>query len=451
MDLVSNFSYEGKLTKINVQGTNDKPLFQASQVGNLLELSNIRESIKDFDETEKCTLEIIGPCGGMLNATFLTEVGLYRLLCSSRKPIAKIFKKWIVHVLVEARQNATLQAQRVIAEATTQARLAIEEVTRALETEREAAAGVRAELERYRTITYDEVRLDDNLYINKERSESHNKKHKVGKSKNVGRRLRESQTASASGVVNLYQRACFNAPICEKMINVVMQRYHISSNGGTEHYNNEYQHTIDVVDSAAVYIDTVASTTEHMTRQDFFAKLIENFKKEGETPNRITAPYWETEHDHPLRLTNGGNAEEEVGGDLTNNGIENGALGLTPEVSPLFESEASTSTMQPNTRATEELIDSWLNRVIEFTGNKNSDKVHFHDARINEMRTTFVSRHPTVRCEAADLVLRIKTFINQRNSAGVVWKDSTKVKDVEGRQIMYNNVACGVRLRMRDM
>ena len=59
--------------------------------------------------------------------------------------------------------------------------------------------------------------------------------------------------------------------------------------------------------------------------------------------------------------------------------------------------------------------------------------------------------HPFARCVHADLVPCIKTFINQHNGNGVVWKDSTKVKDVEGKQVTYNNVACGVRLRMRDM
>ena len=276
----------------------------------------------------------------------------------------------------------------------------------------------------------------DTLCVCKSQSKSRNKSYIIGESKAMDMKLKNAQTTGNRVVANVYARKCYNADICADIINVVMKRNNISNDGLTS--TNEYRHTFDVLDSAAVYIDTVASMTEHMTRKDFFAKLVENLTKEGETPNRTNTSYCETDHARPLQLTNGENVEGEDGSDLVG-------------IRPLYESAASTSTMQSNTRATAQLIGDWLNLSIELTGNKNKDRVHFHDTRLNTMHAAFMQMHPFARCVPADLVPCIKTFINQHNGNGVVWKDSTKVKDVEGKQVTYNNVGCGVRLRMRDM
>jgi hypothetical protein len=54
MDIARAFSDSGVAqgVTINIQGTPDDPLFQANQIGALLGLVNIRETIKDFDEDE---------------------------------------------------------------------------------------------------------------------------------------------------------------------------------------------------------------------------------------------------------------------------------------------------------------------------------------------------------------------------------------------------------------
>ena len=55
MDIVKAFSNVGLShgVSINIQGTPEDPLFQAKQIGTLLGLVNIHESMKDFDEDEK--------------------------------------------------------------------------------------------------------------------------------------------------------------------------------------------------------------------------------------------------------------------------------------------------------------------------------------------------------------------------------------------------------------
>lgn len=54
---------------INIQGSIDDPLFQANQIGPLLGLSNIRESIRDFDETERVVI-MADSLGGLQNTVY---------------------------------------------------------------------------------------------------------------------------------------------------------------------------------------------------------------------------------------------------------------------------------------------------------------------------------------------------------------------------------------------
>jgi len=104
MDILKAFSLYDKEYHINIQGTLENPLFQANQIGKLLEMANINKVISNFDITQK----VITKCdtlGGIQNVAFLTESGLYRILSRSNKPIAKVFQNWMVNVIKELRQK----------------------------------------------------------------------------------------------------------------------------------------------------------------------------------------------------------------------------------------------------------------------------------------------------------------------------------------------------------
>ena len=53
MDIVKAFNANDLHTEIVIKGTVNDPLFRASDVGVVLEISNIRTSIMDFDDSEK--------------------------------------------------------------------------------------------------------------------------------------------------------------------------------------------------------------------------------------------------------------------------------------------------------------------------------------------------------------------------------------------------------------
>ena len=78
-------------------GTYDEPLFKAKDIGDLLGIKNIRDTISNLDDYCKIKCNVgITDVDNMSNTWFLTEEGLYELLFISRKPIAKQFKICII-------------------------------------------------------------------------------------------------------------------------------------------------------------------------------------------------------------------------------------------------------------------------------------------------------------------------------------------------------------------
>lgn len=126
MDIVKAFNTNDLHTEIIIKGTVTDPLFRASDVGVVLELSNIRATIIDFDESEK-VVSLVDTLGGAQEVTFLTEKGLYKVLFRSRKPIAQKFQNWVCEVVKEIRLKGIYKMQDEINKAIEEKNEAIEE------------------------------------------------------------------------------------------------------------------------------------------------------------------------------------------------------------------------------------------------------------------------------------------------------------------------------------
>jgi prophage antirepressor-like protein len=113
MDIVKAFNANDLHTEIVIKGTVTDPLFRASDVGVVLDISNIRTSITDFDESEK-VVRTTDTLGGAQEVTFLTEKGLYKVLFRSRKPIAQKFQNWVCEVVKEIRLTGIYKMQNEI-------------------------------------------------------------------------------------------------------------------------------------------------------------------------------------------------------------------------------------------------------------------------------------------------------------------------------------------------
>ena len=111
MDILKAFSLIDETHNINIQGTVENPLFQANQIGKLLGMSNIRENLRDYDDDERLVI-LTDTLGGQQQLLFITELGLYKILGRSRKPIAAIFQKWMINTIKEIRVNGMYQLKQ---------------------------------------------------------------------------------------------------------------------------------------------------------------------------------------------------------------------------------------------------------------------------------------------------------------------------------------------------
>lgn len=99
VELLSDM-FEGR--SVRILGTIVDPLFVANDIGEILDIVKIKDSIHDYDDTERTTGKVLTP-GGHQNMILLTEKGLYRILFTSHKKEAKKFRDWVVNIIREIR------------------------------------------------------------------------------------------------------------------------------------------------------------------------------------------------------------------------------------------------------------------------------------------------------------------------------------------------------------
>jgi len=86
--------------------------FRASDIGKALELTNINVSIQNYDYDERGLRNAYTPEGGTQQALFLSSQGVYRLLYSSKKEIAKKFRKWAGNILDDIIFNESIELKK---------------------------------------------------------------------------------------------------------------------------------------------------------------------------------------------------------------------------------------------------------------------------------------------------------------------------------------------------
>ena len=74
---------------------NDETWFVVVDICKILDLTNPTKTISELDDEDKNTLTISEGIRGNPNMNVISEQGLLELICKSRKPDAKKFKRWI--------------------------------------------------------------------------------------------------------------------------------------------------------------------------------------------------------------------------------------------------------------------------------------------------------------------------------------------------------------------
>jgi len=92
--------------ELKIYGDMENPLFLAKDVAGWIQHSNSNMMLQSVDDDEKVIKNVYTP-GGSQETWFLTEDGLYEVLFSSRKQIAKRFKREVKNILKNIRKHGS--------------------------------------------------------------------------------------------------------------------------------------------------------------------------------------------------------------------------------------------------------------------------------------------------------------------------------------------------------
>lgn len=104
-DILDRFIFEQTEYYVETRWNNEGfPLFKAADIGHILGLTNVRKTIQNYDADEK-EMVTVSTTSGEQTVVFLTDLGVYRILFNSRKPIAVPFQKWVAHAVREIQKK----------------------------------------------------------------------------------------------------------------------------------------------------------------------------------------------------------------------------------------------------------------------------------------------------------------------------------------------------------
>jgi len=82
--------------QVRIVTVDDEPWFVATDVCGVLDIANVTVAVERLDEDERSKFNL----GRQGEALAVNEPGLYALILGSRKPEAKVFKRWITHDVI---------------------------------------------------------------------------------------------------------------------------------------------------------------------------------------------------------------------------------------------------------------------------------------------------------------------------------------------------------------
>jgi prophage antirepressor-like protein len=123
-------AFENNPISIIAEEINNKKiyLFKVSDIGNALKLTNIRVSIQNYDEGDEVVVrKAYDTIKRNQDTLYLTSQGVYRLLYTSKKEVAKKFRKWAGAILDDIIFNESIELKKKLEEKDRQHRIELEE------------------------------------------------------------------------------------------------------------------------------------------------------------------------------------------------------------------------------------------------------------------------------------------------------------------------------------
>ena len=248
---------------IEIYGTFDKPLFKAKDIGDMLGIKNIKDTIKDYNSEQKSGVVLTDPHGRPQETNMLTAKGLYKILMKSRKPIAEKFQNWVCDLVEEIRLNSQKQLQETI------------------QTQQK-------QLEFYKELTFEQVILDQSVY-----AMSTDKEYitKVGKAEKQTSKKRKGQlqTACVDDINILYEVKTSNCKLVEDLVHYTLHKYRFNS--GREHFRCDIEYIKLVMNVCAKFVNTIGSISQGITKEELIQHLGTNIPIQTilEEPKQISS------------------------------------------------------------------------------------------------------------------------------------------------------------------
>lgn len=109
--MISVFKFKNQ--QLRVFGTDEKPMFLAKEVGEVLGLSNIKENLRNLKPTWRDVVSLTDSIGRLQNQVVISEPAVYKLAFSSRKEEAQVFVNWVCEeVLPSIRRTGKYQLEQ---------------------------------------------------------------------------------------------------------------------------------------------------------------------------------------------------------------------------------------------------------------------------------------------------------------------------------------------------
>lgn len=134
--------------------------FVAKNVAEVLEFSETHAMTRHLDEEELMSVKLTGM---NMKSTLMNESGLYSAILRSRKPQAKVFKKWVTsEVLPSIRKHGAYMTDQVLEQAVTNPDFAIGLLTKLKEEKEKLAAAQQQIVQQRPLVTFAEACMQSN-------------------------------------------------------------------------------------------------------------------------------------------------------------------------------------------------------------------------------------------------------------------------------------------------
>ena len=117
MEILQHFLFENTAHNVTIaQNADGTPMFRASDIGEILGIKNMSDATSGFPEDQAGVVSNYSSSQHR-KTLYLSEKGVYRVLCRSRKAVAWPFQEWVIDVIAQINRTGKYELESAQQEA----------------------------------------------------------------------------------------------------------------------------------------------------------------------------------------------------------------------------------------------------------------------------------------------------------------------------------------------